>query len=380
MTKYDYIICGFGCAGMSLLYQLLQSPLKNARIALIDESTKVTNDRTWCYWAKEPVATHPKISELVSWDAVQVQVGDHKIVKTLDGLRYFHIRSSDFYQEIIALADQHENVTFIQAKVKSIKNQDDHSTAVYLDNGQVVFGTKTFNSIPLNQQLEANTLKQVFLGWKIKTAQRSFDPSVPTLMHFPDGQFTANEFFYILPFNETTALVEYTLYTTQDTSIEDLKSKLTSYLSSTLTCSYEVLFQEQGAIPMTTKIHGKTSNQNIIDIGSIAGCIKPSTGYTFYDIQKHSEVLVQQLVKEERFFKGWIRKSRFEFYDNILLNIAKKWPENLPSIFAQMFQKNQGQQVLRFLHEETSIWEDLQILGRFKFGIFIKSLLRYEKN
>lgn len=380
MTKYDYIICGFGCAGMSLLYQLLQSPLKNARIALIDESNKVTNDRTWCYWAKEPVATHPKISELVSWDAVQVQVGDHKIVKALDGLRYYHIRSSDFYQEILALADQHENVTFIQAKVKSIKNQDDYSTAVYLDNGQVVFGTKTFNSIPLNQQLEANTLKQVFLGWKIKTAQQSFDPSVPTLMHFPDGQFTANEFFYILPFNETTALVEYTLYTTQDTSIKDLKDKLISYLSGTLTCSYEVLFQEQGAIPMTTKIHGKASNQNIIDIGSIAGCIKPSTGYTFYDIQKHSEALVQQLVKEERLFKGWIRKSRFEFYDNILLNIAKKWPENLPSIFAQMFQKNQGQQVLRFLHEETSIWEDLQILGRFKFGIFIKSLLRYEKN
>ncbi|MFC0654482.1 lycopene cyclase family protein [Mongoliitalea lutea] len=380
MTRYDYIICGFGCAGMSLLYQLLQSPFKNARIALIDESNKKANDRTWCYWAKEPVATHPKSTELIAWDAVQVQVGEHKIVKQLDRLRYFHIRSSDFYKEILLLAEKHENVTFIQAKVNTIENLVDQSTAVHLENGMVIYGGKTFNSIPLNQQLESNTLKQVFLGWKIKTDQTAFDPSVPTLMHFPNGKFTANEFFYILPFNESTALVEYTLYTTQETTLEKLKEKLVSYLSTTLTCSYEILFQEQGAIPMSTKIQGKTSSKNIIDIGSIAGCIKPSTGYTFYDIQKHSEALVQQLVKEEHVFKGWMRKSRFEFYDNILLNIAKKWPESLPSIFAQMFQKNQGQQVLRFLHEETSLWEDLQILARFKFGIFIKSLLHYEKN
>ncbi len=245
----------------------------------------------------------------------------------MDGLRYFHIRSSDFYKEILLLAEKHENVTFIQAKVNTIENLDDQSTAVHLNNGKVVYGGKTFNSIPLNQQLESNTL-----------------------------------------------------YTTQETTLEELKEKLVSYLSTIFTCSYEILFQEQGAIPMSTKIQGKVSNKNIIDIGSIAGCIKPSTGYTFYDIQKHSEALVQQLVKEEHLYRGWIRKSRFEFYDNILLNIAKKWPESLPSIFAQMFQKNQGQQVLRFLHEETSLWEDLQILARFKFGIFIKSLLHYEKN
>ncbi|UJP64125.1 lycopene cyclase family protein [Mongoliitalea daihaiensis] len=380
MTRYDYIICGFGCAGMSLVYQLLQSPLKNARIALVDESNKQDNDRTWCYWAKEPVAAHPKNTELVSWNSVQVQVGEKKIVKALDGLHYYHIKSSDFYKEILTLVEQHPNVTFIQSKVEFINTLADKSTAVTLANGDTLSASKTFNSIPLGQQLEPNTLKQVFLGWKIQTDASFFDPSVPTLMHFPDGSFTENEFFYILPFNETTALVEYTLYTTQALDMEALKGKLEEYLRDILPCTYKIIFEEHGAIPMTTKIQGKSTSSNIIEIGSIAGCIKPSTGYTFYDIQKHSEELVTQLLQEDTVYKGWIRKTRFQFYDNILLNIAKKWPEKLPSIFAQMFAKNQGAQVLRFLHEETSLWEDLQILAKFKYGIFIKSLLNYEKN
>jgi lycopene beta-cyclase len=380
MTRYDYIICGFGCAGMSLLHYLLHSPLKNARIALIDESTKQKNDRTWCYWAKEPVATHPKNSDLISWNAVQVQVGNEKITKQLDDLKYFHIRSSDFYQEILELVSRHSNVTFINSSVNAINCMEDGSTAVTLEDGQTLLASKTFNSIPFNQHLESDTLKQVFLGWKIQTDSPFFDPSVPTLMHFPNGNFTENEFFYILPFNETTALVEYTVYTTETLQMDQLKDKLQTYLAATLPAEYRILFEEHGAIPMTTKIQGKAAESNIIEIGSIAGCIKPSTGYTFYDIQKHSEALVRQLIQEDARYKGWIRKSRFQFYDNILLNIAKKWPEKLPSIFAQMFAKNQGSQVLRFLHEETSPWEDLQILVKFKYGIFIKSLLNYEKN
>lgn len=380
MTRYDYIICGFGCAGMSLLYHILHSPLRNARIALIDESTKEKNDRTWCYWAKEPVSTHPKNSSLVSWNNVQVQLGKNKIVKKLDDLKYFHVRSSDFYQEILELVAQRSNVTFINSTVHSIESIDDVSTMVKLTNGQTIIGSKTFNSIPFNQNLDSDTLKQVFLGWKIHTANVVFDPSAATLMHFPEGRFTNNEFFYILPFNETTALVEYTVYTRETLTKRVLQDKLEEYLKSTIPSNYQIIFEEQGSIPMTTKIQGKRSSNNIVDIGSIAGCIKPSTGYTFYNIQKHSQELVSQLIREKAELSGWIRKPRFQFYDNILLNIAKKWPENLPSIFAQMFAKNQGSKILCFLQEETTLWEDLRILAKFKYGIFIKSLLHYEKN
>ena len=52
--KYDYIIAGCGCSGMSLLYRILRTPtLKSKKILVIDKTKKNNNDRTWCYWEKK---------------------------------------------------------------------------------------------------------------------------------------------------------------------------------------------------------------------------------------------------------------------------------------------------------------------------------------
>ena len=52
--KYDYIIAGSGCSGLSLLYRLLKDPiLNNKSILIIDKTEKSANDRTWCYWESE---------------------------------------------------------------------------------------------------------------------------------------------------------------------------------------------------------------------------------------------------------------------------------------------------------------------------------------
>ena len=45
--KYDFIIAGSGCAGLSLLYKILLEPtLQNKSILIIDKDIKNTNDRT----------------------------------------------------------------------------------------------------------------------------------------------------------------------------------------------------------------------------------------------------------------------------------------------------------------------------------------------
>ena len=51
--KYDYIVTGGGCAGLSFILHLLQAPsLANKTILLIEKEQNRTNDRTWCYWEK----------------------------------------------------------------------------------------------------------------------------------------------------------------------------------------------------------------------------------------------------------------------------------------------------------------------------------------
>ncbi|MDA9638819.1 lycopene cyclase, partial [bacterium] len=52
--KYDFIIAGAGCSGLSLLYKILQTPsLQNKSILVIDKDQKKNNDRTWCFWEKK---------------------------------------------------------------------------------------------------------------------------------------------------------------------------------------------------------------------------------------------------------------------------------------------------------------------------------------
>jgi lycopene beta-cyclase len=100
-----------------------------------------------------------------------------------------------------------------------------------------------------------------------------------------------------------------------------------------------------------------------------------------YDIQKHCKSIVSELNSSGKVnSRKWNRKPRFSFYDNIILNIAVKWPAALPEIFRQMFALNRANLVLKFLNEETNIWEEIGILSRLKFSIFIKSLLNYERH
>jgi lycopene beta-cyclase len=116
-------------------------------------------------------------------------------------------------------------------------------------------------------------------------------------------------------------------------------------------------------------------------LGTLAGCSKASTGYTFYNIQKHCQEIVNALENQKGIKNlNWKRKSRFKFYDNILLNIAKKWPQALPDTFFNLFQTNPGAAVLKFLNEESNFFEELRLLFNLKFSIFIKSLIHYEKH
>jgi lycopene beta-cyclase len=384
MVTYDYIIAGLGCAGLSLVYYLLDSPLKDKKILLIDNSSKTENDKTWCYWAEKPLEIHPNNTPLVFWESLKI-AESKKIVSTkLENLKYYHIKSSDFYKKVIERIKRFPNVSFIKDTVVKIEKSRSGLVNVVTSKLGVFRSDLLFNSIPFSSPVKKKTsiLKQVFVGWKISCDNEHFDPRAVSLMHFVSDQKSKTDFFYILPYNEKEALVEYTVYTKSELDIQSMESNLAHYLEKELGIRhYEIAFKESGSIPMTTRETPQNENPNIIYIGTLAGCSKPSTGYTFYDIQKHCKSIVSELISSGKVnSRKWSRKKRFSFYDNIILNITVKWPEALPQVFRQMFAVNQANLVLRFLHEETSIWEEIGLFSRLKFSIFIKSLLNYEKH
>jgi len=378
MDRYDYIFAGAGCAALSLVFHLNRSSLSNKTILLIDPMLNQVPNKTWCYWAEKPLAIHPKNSHF-SWNTLNFKIGNEAFQKKLGNLNYFHLNSRDFYSSVLEELKKSKNIFFKTATVQGIKESSDAATVTTLEGNQY-HGNTVFDSRFAPTSFVATPyLKQVFAGWHIETSQPLFDPTSFTMMDIQKNSASPFEFFYILPFSQTSALIELTAYSQENIDLEILEGKLKKYLSYVLNSSeYHVSFQEMGVIPMTNKRILHSPSSRIFPIGTTAGWTKASTGYTFQKIQENSSVIVRNIENGLPTLQGINHKGRFEFYDNILLTIATKWPEKLSAVFADLFRKNSPEKVLRFLSEETSLYDEVKLLGKLNYSIFIKSLLHYE--
>jgi lycopene beta-cyclase len=212
---YDYIITGAGCAGLSLAIHIIQSnELAGKKILIVDNAPKNKNDRTWCFWEKENGLFQSIVYK--QWDQLWFHANDFSKQLSIQPYQYKLIKGIDFYEYCFTQIKSKSNFTIIQGQVDDIKS-DSHGTSVTI-NGNKFSCHYIFNSILFQKpQLKQNQfwLLQHFKGWFIKTAQPQFDPSVATLMDFRTGQSEGATFFYLLPFSENEALIEYTLFSHQ---------------------------------------------------------------------------------------------------------------------------------------------------------------------
>ena len=68
--------------------------------------------------------------------------------------------------------------------------------------------------------------------------------------------------------------------------------------------------------------------------------------------------------------------KKFRLYDNTLLDVLQKRKMNGDEIFASIFSRNPVQRVLRFLDNESSLGEDLQIMRSVPMSVFLPAALR----
>ena len=139
--------------------------------------------------------------------------------------------------------------------------------------------------------------------------------------------------------------------------------------------NYEIIEKEQGNIPMTCFPFWKNNSKNIVNIGSAGGWSKASTGYTFKNSVKKSKELVQFLQPQTDFTK-FHKINKFWFYDLLLIDILYQTNQHGSTIFSSMFKTGKEALIFKFLDEETSFWEDLQVIWMCPKGLFIKALLK----
>lgn len=376
MKKYDYILAGGGCAGLSLVYHLLDSSLKDSDILILEPTLGEVPNKTWCYWNTAALPIHPEAARF-SWNSFYLQQGKQQHQHGLEKLSYYHLNSHDFYAHVLEKIKTFPNVHFLKEEVGTIRCIENE---VYVETktSETYSSSYVFDSRNFVGNETQTILNQVFIGLRIKSKSSIFDPNSMGLMDFDTPSSSGFDFIYTLPFSSQEALIEYTAYTSEARGEEALLGSLKHFLKQKYgALEYEITFQESGQIPMTTRVQPQTSGPRHVRIGTAAGWTKPSTGYTFAQIQENCNQLVTRLEKGATQDLRFPRKSRFVFYDNILLSIAHHWPKRLPGLFINLFSTSSPDLVFRFLAEKTSFWEEIQLLSRLKFGIFLKGLTRY---
>ncbi len=376
MQNYDYIITGSGASGLMLAYRMAKdSFFDNASILIIDKEKKTSNDRTWCFWENDKGEWDDLVFK--SWDKILFESCSYKKTIQLQSYTYKMIRSAKFYEKLWNFIETKNNISFIKANVTSILDTAE-GAFVETSIGQYR-AVKLLNSIDFDQkytlQEEYPVLLQHFTGWFIETKKNHFDDSVATFMDFTIDQKMNTRFMYVLPVSANKALFEYTLFSKDLLTKEEYEYELQKYLELNSIKEYTITEIEKGIIPMTSFKFWQDNSKNILNIGTVGGWTKASTGYTFKNTSKKTIQLIAFL-KTENDFTNFRKKTRFWFYDLLMLDVLANHNHLGSKLFSTLFKRNSLKNVFRFLDEETSFIEDLRIMLSMPPLRFITALFR----
>ena len=373
MRNYDYVFAGAGAAGLSLLLRLLRSgKFEQSSILLVDRDLKTRNDRTWCYWETDDGF----FEEIVfrRWNHCWFHTLDFSRKYILAPYRYKMIRGSDFYRYCLEEIGRHGNVDIIYGEVKSVSAGGE---LVMADGVAYAARRYLFNSIPFGvPPFHKRFLWQHFKGWIIETDKRVFDTDACTLMDFRVPQVSGATFVYTMPLSDRSALVEYTLFSPGLLPDETYDKALNEYIVGYLSLdNYRVLETETGKIPMSDHRFVQTPGK-CIQLGTVGGRTKASSGYTFQFIQQHSDRLLTALLTGTDLAKAGAQPGRYHFYDQVLLEVLSQQPGSAPEIFGRLFARNDIKKVLRFLDNHSELAEELGLFTTLPTLAFAKAAIQ----
>ena len=377
MQQYDYIIAGAGASGLSLAWKMLHSPLSDKKILIVDQSLAPENDKTWCFWDDH----EPPFRDLIyhHWTDAEVSSFGNRSIEHLSNYTYYCIRSGDFQAHVLNILKDHPNIDLLESSIERLSFNGRHPI-LYTESStfkaDYIFQS-CFTPWDEAEDRPQHPLIQHFLGWEISASNSIFDHSVFTLMDFDETFDEGIAFIYMLPWTETTALIEYTIFSDTLLDKKRYEEKISLYLNNRFhlqPVDYNIDRKEFGKIPMEDRPHKPWYKPKIINLGTVGGVTKPSTGYTFKRIQKQTDTIVKNLLAGSSLQPQSPSNKRFKAYDLWLLQIIDQHPQDAFHVFNDLFKNNSLDDVFRFLAEETSVQDDLKIMRSVPYIPFLRAI------
>ena len=375
-SPFDFIIIGGGLSGLQLAKALLDEGfLKDSSLAIVESRLdQIQNDKTWSFWEKG----YGKWDKIVShqWEkACFVDQNERVINFDLAPYLYKTIQSKDFYQQLIDELQACKNFQWISDQVDDLTlgSEIQLKTA----SGSTYFAKRVFDSRP-PKSLKTSKYPMVwqhFKGYVVKSEEPLFDEKQIKMMDFSLQDGESCSFTYVLPYSKTKALVEFTYFSNDLVEEKVYDDYIKKYLSQIGCENHEVIETEMGKIPMSSYPFHIQNTSNYLKIGTAGGWVKASSGYSFKNTERTIEKVIH-LLKENRSFKDLKISSKYQWYDELFLSVLAHENHKGAKLFSQMYGQNSIQEILAFLDEQSTLFQELKIISSFEKAPFLRALKR----
>ena len=374
--EFDLVILGGGASGLLVIDQLLDDPYFSSwNILLIEKEEKVSDDRTWCYWeAGKGLYDHLLTFE---WKKALFKNAVEDKYFDLSPYTYKMLRSSAFYKRVYGRIRESSGIHVLHSEVMSFKDTSGGVEVQLSD--RVIAAKKCLSSVRdirfLKNIRKYPLLQQHFVGWFIEATSPVFDDKCVTLMDFSVDQKGNTRFMYVLPVSKTEALVEYTLFSADLLEESEYETEIRKYLNKAGITGYRIVEKEKGNIPMTAYPFHHKNSKNLMYIGTAGGWTKASTGYTFYNAMRKAKAL-REFLKSSSDMRKFTNRTRFDLYDRIFLNVLFARNGLGKHLFSRMFIEGDPITMLKFLNNNTTIAEEVDIMAAMPTWLFLKNIIK----
>ncbi len=378
VKKYDIIIAGAGMSGLSLAWYLAKGGYKG-KVLLTDKSFAPHNTKTWCFWTKD----QPPFSEIIyrKWRKSYFSGLGFDSYLYMNEHCYYCIRGNDFKEYVLSELRNHKNFTLLEESILDFSSNKSKAVLVTKDS-HTYLADYIFQSIFSPSEQISYSIKypliQHFLGYEIKTNSPKFDAETFTIMDVDTSFKKGFAFMYVLPFRDNKALVEFTVFSPEPMKKKKYKKKIRKFLKKKLGLEkedYKIIRKEYGEIPMNDQpAIPFYSSEKVINLGTMAGLTKPSTGYTFKRVQDFSKQLAESLIQTGKPESSAPSKFRYRYYDLLLLHILANSTEDSQRVFRDLFKNNSLDLLFDFLSEDTNFGQDLKVMSSVPYAPFLKAI------
>lgn len=376
---YDIVFAGAGLAGLSLAARLAELP-DPPRMLLVDPRKDETSDRTWCCWQLHKGIFDDAITH--RWH--RWTVGDAHDTASLGSghIPYVRIPSDRFRRIALEKIEACPRAEILRGvSVTSLEEANDRAV-LQLSDGRRVESTWTFDGRPPRH--DDAPWRQIFRGLELHSPEANLNTSTVTLMDFQSAGPEGIRFFYVLPLDPHTALVEDTWLVPWRMKPRFSDDEILSYATRNLRpTNWQIGHREEGNLPMGLSVSassalfaGRKPNR-IIPWGTAAGAVRASSGYAFSRVQRASDRMAAAWARSGRPDGNAVHGSRLlEWMDRVFLRAIGDHPERVPEYFMRLFERVQPEALVRFLDSDPRPADILQVMRALPATPFLRATLR----